>query len=959
MMHITSEHEALSEHEAQASDLPSSSNRPSHRTSRSTPPPRGIARVSAIAVALLTAVPLTFVCFTARPAMDAEGDFTPVAFASAAPEPMRPGWLATYGPVDGRAFDGGVIRTHASAPTFALMPMESVHPIVPAAGLTASFNAIVKIPDAGTYRFIIEGEGGKVEINITGTSLPRPVSATADLSAGAGRCETAWVNLPAGDVAVRIGFERAGDKPARLRPMWEKQGEGDAGFMPEPIPVSLCSPPPFGVRDAQTGLAIHRGRVLLAQMGCVSCHEAGAGATKALAGPDLTAVGSRADPAWILAWIENPQKHAPGGPMPTVLTESRQDKAAAQAILHFLMNVSPPPDTSAAATEPAVHELGQRLFHSVGCVACHGPFEGGAEFMPRVPYGNLAQKWHPASLSAFLQDPVAVHPSGQMPSFNLTQAEADAVATYLVGKWGAAGTAAFEVDPSRIAAGRTAFAARGCASCHTVTENAWRVESTLKARALGELRADRGCMSQRDTRTPRYTFTPEQRADLTAAIEQIKKWGTRPRSPAPVDMGRLTLDVMECRACHESCGVGGVPQAINAYFHSDEEAELGDEGRLPPDITDVGAKLTTHWLRQIMLEGGRARPFMRTRMPQFGAAAVGAAPNIFPAAAGVWPDTDSPDPVVNSDLVQAGRRLVGVEGLNCISCHVVGSAPPAGTPGPDIYAFAERLRYDWWIRYVMAPGRIKDGTRMPAFFMTGHSAITDVLGGDPRKQADAMWAYFTLGEHAPPPDGLPRMNEFAVHVGERPVILRTFLRSAGSRGIAVGYPAGTHFAFDAENVRLVEAWRGSFLDASAAWAGRGGQSTDAQGTRAWIAPPGPAIIIGERPETWPTRGGTEAGLKFRGYSVDAAGVPTFMYDSGSVRIEERFEPTGADQILRTFTITGADADIWVNSGPHATGNTAIENVARVEAAGQDSMQLLGVTARDAGKPVRFSITITP
>lgn len=950
MTYTSSTHQATSRHNT--------------RSARETPESVLITRLLAIAVVLLTAIPVTLAIVYSRPSMDVEGDFTAVVVESAAPEPMRPGWLATYGPVDARSFDGGVIRTHASAPTFALTPGQSVHPIVPASGLTASFNAIVKVPEGGAYRFIIEGEGGKVEINITGASLSRPVSATTDLSANAGRCETAWVSLAAGDVAVRIGFERAGDKPARLRPLWEKQGVGDAGFMPEPIPVMLCSPPPFGVRDAQTGLAVHRGRVLLAHMGCVSCHDGGAGATKAVPGPDLSAIGSRADPAWILAWIENPQKHAPGGPMPSVLSDSRQDKADAQAILHFLMSVSPQPDTSAAATEPAVHALGERLFHSVGCVACHGPLdvEGGgmrAEFVPRVPFGNLAQKWRPAALSAFLQDPVAVHPSGLMPSFNLTQAEADAMATYLVGKWGAASTAEFTVEPSRVAAGRAAFASRGCASCHGVTENAWRVESTLKARSLGDLRADRGCLSQRDTRTPRYTLTPDQRADLTAAIDHIKKWGTRPRSPAPVDMGRLTLDVMQCRACHESCGVGGVPQGINAYFHSDEEAELGDEGRLPPNLTDVGAKLTTHWLRQIMLEGGRARPYMRTRMPQFGTAAVGGAPTIFPAAAGVWPDSDSPDPVVSSDLVQAGRRLVGVEGLNCISCHVVGSAPPAGTPGPDIYAFAERLRYDWWIRYVMAPGRIKDGTRMPAFYMTGQGAITDVLGGDPRKQADAMWAYFTLGEHAPAPDGLPRMNEFAVHVGERPVILRTFLRSAGSRGIAVGYPAGTHFAFDAENVRLVEAWRGSFLDASAAWAGRGGQSTDAQGTRAWIAPPGPAIIVGNRPDTWPTRAGAEAGLKFRGYSIDAAGVPTFMYDSGDVRIEERFEPTGTNQVLRTFTITGADSTIWVNTGPHATGSAAIDNVARIETAGQDSRQLLGVEARDTVRPVRFSITITP
>lgn len=966
-------HEALSEHEAQASASSSrdagTSDASATESNADTSSRRHLLR-ACVRVSLLSAIVLTTVALLSIAIADSgivkttDGVFFPASheFTEFA-ESMRPGWFATYGPVDSRAFEGGVVRTHVPFPSFALAPGESVHPVVPPAGFTAAFNAVVRVPQAGAYRFIAEGEGGRCEINVTSASLPRPVSAAVDL--GEARCETAWVSLPAGDVAIRVGFTRTGDKPTRLRVMWEKRGTGDQGFAPEPIPVTFCSPPPFGIRHAEAGLAVHRGRVLLAELNCISCHEAGPGATKPLPAPDLTAIGARADPAWILAYIEDPQRHKPGGPMPRILTDSRQDKADAANIVHFLMSLSPEVDTSAAATETAVLELGKRIFHSVGCVACHGPLDGSLDrtpgYAPPVPYGNLAQKWHPAALSAFLQDPVSVHPSGRMPSLSLTQAEADAVATYLVRTWGPASTATFTVDQSKVAAGRAAFAARGCASCHTVTENAWRVESTLRARPIAVLRPDRGCLRERDTATPRYTLSAAQRADLVAAIDHLKRWGTQPRSPAPVDMGRITLDAMQCRVCHESCGVGGVHPAIRGYFHSDDEAELGDEGRLPPVITDVGAKLTSAWLRELMLEGGRARPYMRTRMPQFGSAAVGGAPKIFPAAAGVWPDSDAPDPIVDSDLVQAGRRLVGAEGLNCISCHVVGSAPPAGTPGPDITKFASRLRYEWWIRYVMAPERIKPGTRMPSFYMTGQSGITDVLGGDPRRQADAMWAYFTLGEHAPLPEGLPRVNEFEVRVGERPVILRTFLRSAGSRGIAVGYPSGTHFAFDAENVRLVEAWRGSFLDASAAWAGRGGQATDAQGSRAWTAPPGPPLVIGKRPGSWPLRGGAEAGYAFRGYSLDAAGTPTFMYDIGDVRVEERFEPGPSEAIVRTFRVSNLPpgAAVWLNTGPGVERHTALDNVADIVAGGDDSRQILGVTPRDAAKPMRFSITIMP
>ena len=49
----------------------------------------------------------------------------------------------------------------------------------------------------------------------------------------------------------------------------------------------------------------------------------------------------------------------------------------------------------------------------------------------------------------------------------------------------------------------------------------------------------------------------------------------------------------------------------------------GDEGRIPPAIDDVGAKMTAEWLDGILAEGAKDRPYMLTRMPKFGANNVG------------------------------------------------------------------------------------------------------------------------------------------------------------------------------------------------------------------------------------------------------------------------------------------------------------------------------------------------
>src|SRR5262249_52285905 len=49
-----------------------------------------------------------------------------------------------------------------------------------------------------------------------------------------------------------------------------------------------------------------------------------------------------------------------------------------------------------------------------------------------VPLGNLAKKTTVEQLAKFLMDPVKVRPSGRMPSLNLNDSEATAIAMYLL-----------------------------------------------------------------------------------------------------------------------------------------------------------------------------------------------------------------------------------------------------------------------------------------------------------------------------------------------------------------------------------------------------------------------------------------------------------------------------------------------------------------------------------------------
>lgn len=934
------------------------------------------------------------------PAPSSEGAAAGSSAGSAAAPPSSPaapaGWYAVY---SGPGKSGNAeVRTHATYASFAIAPGETIEPSLTEKGWTAAYSGVIEIEEPGNYRFMVETEGGGARLSISDVNtneLGRGKSTTP------GKTMTDWIKLPAGKVQISVRFTHGeggtSPKGARLRTLWEmERGSMGTGFYPEPIPTARVAAPKFGASFAAAGYAALQGRILLGELGCAHCHApADSSASVAAAshshahgegahdhtahasttsltrvGPTLGEIGRRANPHWLREWITDPHKVRPGTHMPDVIGTSEKDLADADAIVHFL--VAPYYDqahfTQAVATETEVLARGRELYHTVGCIQCHGAFEsplavfgetGQSNDVPKskvpLPHGRIGGKWNPAELAAFLKDPLKTRPSGRMPSLNLSDEEADLLATYLITKWPdenkEAHAAAFTVDPAKAEAGKAAFAARGCADCHAMGGNVAEIKSTTKAPALAALTGQaalRGCLDAASTTTPRFELSDNDRAALRAGIEaSLRGTGV----PAPLDTEARTVAALNCRACHTLDGSGGVPSSLRPYLRTVVEIDLGDEGRVPPHINLVGWKLTTQWMREVFTEAGRARPYMATRMPQFGAANVGELPAQLGSLAGVWPDSDTADPASSDDTLVAGRQLVGDGGLNCISCHAFGSLPPAGAPGPNISDFAARLRLDWWRTYALGPARQKPGTRMPAFFATGKSTKTDILGGDPQKQIEAMWAYFNMGSFAPTPSGVQTGKGLALAVGDKPRIFRTFMKDAGSRGIAVGFPVGTHFGYDATNARLVDAWKGDFIDASGAWANRGGMTAGGQGKVIWKAPEGPSLLIAQAPPaTWPTKFSPDIKPRFGGYRLDDQGVPTFLYSLGAAQVEETFTPS-AGGIRRTFKLTGVPEGfkVFCNAGPAAM----LENAPGVTLDGQT------ITAIPSAGATQFSVTIKP
>ncbi len=437
----------------------------------------------------------------------------------------------------------------------------------------------------------------------------------------------------------------------------------------------------------------------------------------------------------------------------------------------------------------------------------------------------------------------------------------------------------FAADPAGAARGRALFARLNCAACHQGDM------AGTPAKPLAELAVtgDADCLSPTPSAgLPKYALTPDDRAAIRKILSDPARLSQPLDARASIER---TMTLLNCYACHERDLQGG-PQGLRRdYFSSLPPAlDLGDEGRLPPRLTGVGAKLQEGWMDKVLCDGASVRPYMATRMPQFGRENVGFLPAAFLAAdgAGVM------NPDLHGDLVaqKTGRKLVGVTGLGCIACHNFEGHPSLGIPAMDLTVMAERLQTGWFHNYLVDPQSLRPGTRMPSFWPDGKALKKDIDGGDAGLQIAALWTYLSQGPSADLPDGLIR-GRMELIADKQAVIYRNFIQGVSPRAIAVGYPEKSNLAFDADEMRIALIWHGSFIDAGQHRTGRGMGATPPMGYDVLTGPPGPPFALLAGPDDpWPASTGKDAGYRFRGYRLDDVLRPAFSYDFGTVRVTD-------------------------------------------------------------------------
>lgn len=664
--------------------------------------------------------------------------------------------------------------------------------------------------------------------------------------------------------------------------------------------------------------------------------------------------------------------------MPDVLghLEPAARQRAIEALVAFLASQQAPlPELKATGANPVPHEFwnkgdaaeGERLVHQVGCVACHEPsedYEGGvktnsaidrlleeldpediaklglthaARSVASIPLPDARAKYSPQGLAMFLLEPAIVRPGGRMPNLKLNTVEAADITAYLMAKSDAArpGTAsstlpepALSTRPGQSEEGQRLFSELGCVQCHTANGASPRAKS--KPLASLNAAAERSCVAQEPAaHAPRYELDSVQRTALLAALAQERARAAPARNRASAgDRTQFAMMQLNCYACHERQGQGGIAHGRDRFFETVGQVDLGDEGRLPPPLTGVGAKLKPAWLKRVFQGTGDVRPHLIIRMPKFPAAEVDPLVALLAAA-----DAPAANAAANKSslnqlsaaaadrrLAEAGRTLFN---LGCIQCHPVRGEALPSVVGVDVGHIGARVQPSWFHDFLLNPAALKPRTRMPTFFAEG-SVSQEVLNGDVEKQIASLWAYLEQVDRLPLPEKIEeaRRQNFELVPTERPIVLRTFMGQAGTHAIAVGFPERVHYAFDAELVRLAEIWRGRFLDAQGTWNDRFAPNAAPLGQSVLVLPEGGEFaLLRSAQSPWPnghaaSRAGrgsaadAAASPQFLGYRLNEHGTPALQYRLGDYTITDRISPNTGESgnkeasrgLLREFTI---------------------------------------------------------
>jgi cytochrome c2 len=490
--------------------------------------------------------------------------------------------------------------------------------------------------------------------------------------------------------------------------------------------------PPKGDLDA--------GRKTFESVGCLACHRIGDDmrgiegplmASYRTHGPNLDGTGSKVNPGWLYAWVKDPKGYWHETKMPRLRLSDRE----AADITAYLMSLKN--DEFRARQRPPL-DVKLRDVIASEYLAAQYPVKQAEQQL---------QKMADPERTLFVGEKTI----GRYGCFGCHTISGFEKASPIGVELTEEGSKLIE---------RLDFGFEHGQIPHTLP--AWFHRKLMEPRVFDR---DKQKAAADLLRMPKFHTTPEEADAIVTAIMSFTKEQVPLAAQRQLDADdrysqkgwRMVRD-MNCQGCHKMGEKGGSIQAVVADQLQKSGGEVEQAGALSPPLlynerakVGEGSRVQTPWLHGFLRDpSATIRPWLALRMPTFDFTEEQAntLTHFFASLDRVPYPYESKPALVAAD-VAAGHDLFNR--WQCVKCHVVAGKLPNQDPSnmaPDLAKVPQRLRADWLALWLKDPQKVQPGTRMPTNFPANpaENAFPEVLGGDQRRQIEAVRAYLlTLG----------------------------------------------------------------------------------------------------------------------------------------------------------------------------------------------------------------------